>query len=65
VGQSCAFVGRRSSGRPAPTTLHPPPGNFRSGTVIRSSHDEHRPRIELYEVPVFSYDKLALAISRR
>jgi hypothetical protein len=32
-------------------TLHPPPGSFRSGTVIRSSHDEHRLRIELYEVP--------------
>jgi len=32
---------------------------MRSGTVICSSHDEHRPRIELYEVPAFSHDKLA------
>jgi hypothetical protein len=29
----------------------PAAGSFRPGTVIRSSHDEHRLGIELYEVP--------------
>ena len=31
--------------------LTPAAGSFRPGTVIRSSHDEHRLGIELYEVP--------------
>jgi hypothetical protein len=41
------FAGAAHNGQDAPKpTLHPPPGSFRSGTVIRSSRDEHRLRTE-------------------
>jgi hypothetical protein len=45
-----SLVAGVAAGQCRQPTLHPPPGSFRSGTVIRSSHDEHRPRIEVYEV---------------